>query len=237
MYNKLAEYTDLLYHDKDYLREVNFILRRIKNNKNKNLIDVACGSGNHSKIFQKKGYKIFAVDLNKGMLNLAKKNIPQAKFFVQDMRKIDLNLKAGLLICMFNSINYNFGYNQLKSTLKRFYKHLDDDGILVFDSFLFNESWIQGYFSIDEYKSGDLCIARINKSHRKKDVGIFEQTYVIYEENKKSIFESINKRFLFDSKIEILKIMEEVGFKAKLYYDFSDYKKIGKFPVFVGIKE
>lgn len=237
MYNKLAKYTDLLYGNKNYQKEVGFILRRVKNHKNKNLIDVACGSGKHSKIFQRKGYNIFAVDLNKGMLRLAKRNIPKAKFFCQDMRKLNLKTKASVLICMFNSINYNFGYNQLKSTLKRFHKHLDDKGILVFDTFLFaDDNWIEGYFGVEKYSSKNLDIARINKSLRNRNTGIFEQTYVVYEKNKKSVFESINKRFLFDKK-RILKLMEEVGFKAKLYYDFSDSKKKGKFPVFVGIKE
>jgi len=51
----------LLYTSKNYKNEVDFILRRIKQHKidEKILIDVACGSGNHSKIFQKKGYKIY----------------------------------------------------------------------------------------------------------------------------------------------------------------------------------
>jgi ubiquinone/menaquinone biosynthesis C-methylase UbiE len=236
MYNKLAKYTDLLYSDKDYRKEVNFIFKKIKNHKNKIIIDVACGSGNHSKIFQKKGYKIYGVDLNKGMLKLAKNNIPKAKLFCQDMRKLNLKTKGSILICMFNSINYNFGYKQFKSTLKRFYDHLDDKGIVVFDSLFTKDNWCEGYFSVDKHSSKNLDIARINKSLRNKDVGNVEQTYIIYENKKKIMFETANKIFLFD-KERILKLMEEVGFKAKYYYDFSDSKKKGNVAVFVGVKE
>lgn len=238
MYNELAKYTDLLYTSKDYKKEVDFILKRIKRHKIRGnvLIDVACGSGNHSKIFQKKGYKTYGVDLNEGMLKLAKKNVPNIKLFNQDLRKLNLKVKADAIICMFNSINYNYGYNQFKSTLKRFYNQLGKEGIVVFDSMFTENNWMEGYFGIEQFRFPKLDIGRINKSTSKNNIGRIEQTYIIYDNGKRKIFENTNKIFIFD-KNKIKKIMEEIGFEVKLYYDFSDMKKEGSTTVFVGVKK
>lgn len=237
MYNNLAKYTDLLYNEKDYKKEVDFILRRIKENKIKEkiVIDVACGSGNHSKLLQKKGYKIFGVDLNKGMLNLARKNIPKIKLYEQDMKKLNLGFKADILICMFNSINYNMGYDELKNTLTKFNEHLNKGGIVVFDTFFTKKGWKEGLFGVKKFSTPNLDIARVFKSTSKNNVGRTEQTYIIYENGKKKIFEDVNVIYLFEED-KIKKLMEKSGFRTKVYYDFSENKK-GYTCVFVGVKE
>lgn len=237
MYNQLAKYTDLLYGDKDYKKETEFIIRRIKENKisGKVLIDVACGSGNHSKLLQNEGYQIYGVDLNKGMLNLAKKNIPHIKLYEQDMRKLKLPIKSDIIICMFNSINYNMGYEQLKKTLKRFYDQLNNDGIVIFDTFFTKRGWKEGLFGVNKFSSKNIDIARVFKSTSKNNVGRSEQTYIIYENGKKKILEDVNTIYLFDED-KIRNLMEEVGFKARVYYDFEDNQKDSTTCVFVGIK-
>ncbi len=240
MYNQLAKYTDLLYYSKNYKKEVDFILKKIKENGigAKTLIDVACGSGNHAKIFQKHGYKVYGVDLNDGMLKLAKSNVPKIKLFRQDLRKLNIKVKADVIICMFNSINYNYSYKQLKSTLKRFYNHLGKNGMIVFDSAFTKDNWIEGYFGAEQFRFSNLDIARINKSYSKNSVGTVDQTYVIFDRGKKKIFENTNKIFIFD-KNKIKNLMEKIGLKTILYHNFSDrHGKISGFKttVFVGKK-
>jgi len=237
MYNNLAKYTDLLYSEKDYKKETDFILRRIKENKinGKIVIDVACGSGNHSKLLQKNGYKIFGVDLNRGMLKLAQKNIPNIKLYEQDMRKLNLGFKGDVLICMFNSINYNMGYGDLKTTLKNFNEHLNNGGIVVFDTFFTKNGWKEGLFGVKKLSTPNLDIARVFKSTSKNNIGRTEQTYIIYENGKKKILEDVNTIYLFEE-AKIKKLMNESGFKTKVYYDFSENKK-GYTCVFVGIKK
>ena len=237
LYNKLAKYTDLSYFDKDYKRETKFILKRIKENKiiGKTLIDVACGSGNHSKLLQKKGYKIYGVDLNKGMLNLIKRNIPNIKLYEQDMRKLNLPIKSDVIICMFNSINYNMGYDQFEETLRRFYSQLNKKGIVIFDTFFTKENWKEGHFGIKKFSAQNLDVARVFKSTSKGNVGRTNQTYIIYENGKKKLFEDVNEIYLFD-KNKLKEIMKKIGFKTKIYYDFSENTKKGHNCVFVGVK-
>jgi ubiquinone/menaquinone biosynthesis C-methylase UbiE len=235
---KLAKYTDFSYSKKDYLKETKFILQVAKQLKvkGKTIIDVSCGSGNHSKVFSDLGYLVHGVDLNGDMLALARKTLgSKAKLYKQDMRKLDIPVKADILVCLFNSINYNLSYKELKTTLTKFYNHLKPDGIVVFDTFVTKTNWINGHLSNQAYKVGDADVVRISKSTSKDDIAIVYITYVIHKGNQKSIIETNNVIMLLEPK-KVLEIMEQIGFKTKLYYNFSLKKASGGTNVFVGKK-
>ena len=68
-----SQYYDLLYSDKDYIGEVDYIDNLIKlHNKNvKTLLDMGCGTGKHAELFYEKGYKVHGIDLSEDMLKIA----------------------------------------------------------------------------------------------------------------------------------------------------------------------
>jgi len=238
LYKQLSKYLDVSYRrSKNYQREVDFMLRRVgKIRRRKILIDVACGSGGHAELLSKAGFSVYAVDLNPPMLRLLKKNLPTAKTFKQDMRQLQLPVQADLLICMYNSINYNYSYAELSRTLKRFFDHLKPGGILIFDTAFMKHTWKPGPFSVETIATPEFEVARINKSHKKRSFGIVDIVFIVFEKGRKKIVETQNKIFLPDQK-RILTLMKQVGFKAKLYFDFSDTKRGGTVCVFVGRKE
>jgi len=235
LYNQLSKYTDASYRrNKNYRQEVDFILRRASGRKI--LIDVACGTGGHAELLSKAGFDVYAVDLSPAMLRLLKKNLPNAKIFKQDMRNLRVPVKADLLICMYNSINYNYSYAELSGTLQRFYDHLKPGGVLVFDTAFMSHTWKPGAFSVETMATPEFEVARINKSYKKRSLGIVDIVYVIFEKGRKKIVETQNKIFLPDQK-RILALMKQIGFKPKVYFDFSDTKRGGTACVFVGRKE
>ncbi len=79
-------------------------------------------------------------------------------------------------------------------------------------------------------------VARVNKSYKKGSLGIVEIVFVVFERGRKKIIETQNKIFLPDRE-RILALMEQVGFKTKVYFDFSDNKRSGTVSVFVGRKD
>lgn len=235
---KLAKYTDVSYSKKDYLKETQFILQVAKQLKIKGkiVLDVSCGSGNHSRIFSNLGYFVTGVDLNKDMLALARKTLgSKVKLYKQDMRKINIPVKADILVCLFNSINYNLSYKELKTTLTKFYNHLKPDGIVVFDTFFTKENWKDGYLSNQAYKVDDADVVRISKSTSKGDIATVYITYIIHKGKQKSIIETDNVIMLLEPK-KVLEIMKQIGFKTKIYYDFSLRKADGGMNIFVGKK-
>jgi ubiquinone/menaquinone biosynthesis C-methylase UbiE len=236
LYNQLSKYIDASYRrTKNYQQEVDFIRRRVGNARGI-LIDVACGSGGHAELLSESGFEVYAVDLNDGMLRLLKKNLPKATVFKQDMRQLHLPVKADVLICMYNSINYNYSYDELTNTFQRFYDHLKPGGVLIFDTAFMKHTWKPGPFSVETMTTPEFEVARVNKSYKKGSFGIVEIVFVVFERGRKKIIETQNKIFLPDRE-RILALMKQVGFKTKVYFDFSDNKRSGTVSVFVGRKD
>ena len=238
LYNQLSKYTDASYRrNKNYQQEVDFMLRRVGNTAAPRiLIDVACGSGGHAELLTDAGFEVYAVDLSSAMLRLLKQNLPNVKVFKQDMRNLRVPVKADLLICMYNSINYNYSYAELYATLQRFYDHLKPGGVLIFDTAFMSHTWKPGPFSIETITTPEFEVARVNKSYKTRSFGIVDIVYVIFEKGLKKIVETQNKIFLPDQK-RIVTLMKQTGFKTKVYFDFSDTKRNGTVYLFVGRKE
>ena len=68
-----SQYYDLLYSDKDYEGEVDYVNTLLRENSNnaKTLLDMGCGTGAHAEIFCDKGYKVHGIDLSEDMLKTA----------------------------------------------------------------------------------------------------------------------------------------------------------------------
>ena len=70
-----SKYYDLLYEDKNYSGEVEYIDFLIKKNcqNAKTLLDMGCGTGKHAELLCEKGYKVHGIDLSQDMLKIANK--------------------------------------------------------------------------------------------------------------------------------------------------------------------
>jgi len=238
LYNQLSKYIDASYRrTKNYQQEVDFILRRVGNIPGRKvLIDVACGSGGHAELLSMAGFDVYAVDQSPAMLQLLKRNLPTAKVFNQNMQNLQVPVQADLLICMYNSINYNYSYTELSNTLKRFYDHLKPGGVVIFDTMFMTDTWKPGPFNVKTITTPDFEVARVNKSQKKRSFGIVDIVFVIFEKGRNKIVKTQNKIFLPDRK-RILETMKQVWFTPRLYFNFSDTKRSGTVCVFVGRKE
>jgi predicted TPR repeat methyltransferase len=68
-----AQFYDMLYKDKDYESESNYIISLIKkyNPEANSILDLGCGTGRHAELFSNKGFIVLGVDQSKYMLNEA----------------------------------------------------------------------------------------------------------------------------------------------------------------------
>lgn len=240
LYKKLAKYYDKIYSSKDYKKEVEFIEKMIKKLKKKNpkVLDVACGTGNHSLLLKKKGYSVLGADLSPHMLKIARKKVKGMMFVKADMQKLDLKKKFDVIICMFSAINYNRNYKDLERTLKGFYNHLRNGGILIFD-LGFSPYKKEVSRRIDTVEEKNLLIARFSQVDKVKETEI-DAKFVIFKKEGKKIDFWIDKHKLGTFKINRVKnLMKKIGFKTRIYNEFSfkEYYKKSNKPVFVGVKK
>ncbi len=97
IYSKYGEYYDVIYGMKNYDGECESLIgyfERFSEKKIKSILDVGCGTGNHSIRFAEKGYEVVGIDLSEVMINQAKdkarKKGLQVRFYVKDMRGFSL---------------------------------------------------------------------------------------------------------------------------------------------------
>lgn len=52
------------------------------------VLDVGCGGGTKSKYLMSKGLKVVGIDISEGMIEIAKKEVPEGKFMVMDLLEV-----------------------------------------------------------------------------------------------------------------------------------------------------
>lgn len=123
--------------DIDYERWYKYLEEIFKRyNRPKNILEMACGTGNMSYFLAKAKYQVTAFDLSNEMLSIAYNKLNEfdnIKLLQQDMRYFKINEKFDCILAICDSINYITETNDLLDTFKRVYSHLDKDGIFVFD--------------------------------------------------------------------------------------------------------
>ena len=91
VYDDLARFWggDFTLHDWGYKELLEFA-KQVKKTGRRRVLDCGCGSGVQSKLLFKKGLEVVGLDLSPRMINEAKKRVPEAKFVVGDMTKMEL---------------------------------------------------------------------------------------------------------------------------------------------------
>ncbi|WP_428079440.1 class I SAM-dependent DNA methyltransferase [Candidatus Pelagibacter sp.] len=137
IFSKYAKYYDVLYKNKSYKKEANYIEKIINKYAGKKLriLELGCGSGGHAFELQKKGHSITALDTSKKMIEIAnKKNSKNEITFIQkDLKKFTSNKKFDVIILLFHVVNFLKQKNELKILARNSYQNLKKNGIIIFD--------------------------------------------------------------------------------------------------------
>lgn len=131
-----SQYYDLLYKDKDYQSESNYVLdliNRFTCNAN-NLIELGSGTGNHAYFLCKSGLSVTGLERSAEMVKISKeKNISNFYPTIADIIDFNLTQKFDVAISLFHVISYLNNNNELISCFNNVCKHLNTDGIFIFD--------------------------------------------------------------------------------------------------------
>lgn len=143
VFETYSQYYDLLYKDKDYTTETNYIISLIKEyNVNTNhILELGCGTGMHASILAEKGYYVEGIDLSQTMLDMAieRKNkssiavSERLSFSKGDIRNYESLQKFDTIISLFHVISYMTKNEDLNQAFNTVAKHLKPDGIFIFD--------------------------------------------------------------------------------------------------------
>ena len=143
IFSNYARYYDLMYQDKDYVGEAQFIQRLIQTYApaTTTILELGCGTGNHAMLLAKEGYQVHGVDLSQEMLGYANERrdrlspalATRLQFSQGDLRQVRLDRKFDVVLSLFHVISYQTNNEDLLAAFETAKAHLVPGGILIFD--------------------------------------------------------------------------------------------------------
>jgi SAM-dependent methyltransferase len=136
---------DLLYQDKDYAAECDLIesaIRRFGQGPVQSILDMGCGTGNHTIPLTRRGYSVTGLDLSPEMLSHARQKVAETseadggsnpEFIQADVRSADLGRKFDVVLMMFAVLGYQHRNQDVMDALHTVRKHLRPGGLFICD--------------------------------------------------------------------------------------------------------
>lgn len=143
VFDTYARYYDLLYRDKDYAAEAEYVASHIHEHapQAKRILELGCGTGAHAEHLARMGYTVHGVDLSEAMLARAearKAALPtevaaRLSFGLGDVRTVRRGETYGAVISLFHVMSYQTTNADLAAAYETAAAHLEPGGLFLFD--------------------------------------------------------------------------------------------------------
>ena len=131
-YEKIVDWFDA-HRSRDLMEKeyLDLVVQAIP--KDGSVLDLGCGMGEPlAKFFIEKGYQVTGIDASRKMIALCQQRFPEQRFFVADMRNIELHEQFDAIIA-WDSF-FHLPQDDQRAMFKIFAAHIKPQGILVFTS-------------------------------------------------------------------------------------------------------
>lgn len=236
-YKNFAFIYDELMNEVDYESWVSYIEKIIENEniKVKNILELACGTGNITIPLAKKGYDIAGIDISEEMLMIAREKSQKEGIDLvllnQDIAYLDFDLyDLDCVLCACDGFNYILEENDLKSAFNKIYNLLKENGIFIFDiSSYYKLSNILGQNVYGENRD-DIAYLWENFFDEEDDIVQMDLAFFTKENESEKFtrFEETHYQRAYKNE-DIINMLNSSGFEnIKLYKDFTFEKDNGK---------
>ncbi len=143
VFETYAQYYNLLYLDKNYREEADFVDGLFKKHapETRSILDAGCGTGAHAFCLAEKGYRITGIDQSEAMISSARQTLadvhsdilPKVSFHRSGIQELDLARRFHGAVSLFHVINYQIDNQSLKEFFRAIRRHLEPEGIFIFD--------------------------------------------------------------------------------------------------------
>jgi len=137
-----ARYYDLLYKDKDYAAEANYVAGLIKKYQPvaQSILELGSGTGIHASLLAQKGFTVHGIERSPEMLARSQTLIEnltaeqdRLTFSLGDIREIRLNKHFDAVIALFHVMSYQTTNKDVTAAFETARQHLKTGGIFIFD--------------------------------------------------------------------------------------------------------
>jgi len=217
-----SKYYDLLYSDKDYAGEVNYVESLIKNystRKTGSLLELGCGTGIHAQMMSSHGLSVAGIDLSPEMIQLAQDRLSPLNISREmldlvngDVRTYRSARRFDAVISLFHVLSYQVSDDDVSAMLETVSHHLVNGGLFIFD-FWYGPAvlWQRPSARIKELSDEEVDITRFANPILRQADNIVDVNYSLFISSKnkpnsdiRKITETHKMRYFFLREINTL---------------------------------
>jgi SAM-dependent methyltransferase len=215
VFNRYATYYDLLYSEKDYSGETEYVHNLIQSQcpGAQTILNLGCGSGRHDRWLADYGYFVTGIDISEPMIAVAKQATSgkeSLEYIHSDVRSVRLGKKYDAVIALFHVISYQITNEDLLDVFATAHYHLKQNGVFVFD-FWYGPGVLSDWPAtrVKEIEDDSISITRIAKPKMFPNENVVDVKYHIFIREKRGgnvqeIKETHRMRYLFLPEVEHL---------------------------------
>jgi SAM-dependent methyltransferase len=229
-----AKYYNLLYNDKDYLSEVEYIDGLIKKNSinfHGKILDLGCGTGKHANLFTQKGYNVHGVDISPQMVSEAKERYfenRKLKFYEGNITNFKNEHKYDVVTSLFHVMSYQNSNADFMGALKTAREHLNEEGLFIFD--FWNGAGVLSDAPerrVKKLENGEISIERVAIPNLHVNENVVDVNYTINVYDKINKLNSVIKekhsmRYFFKKELDFY--LDVGGFKLNSFFEWMSFK-------------
>lgn len=137
LFSDYSAYYDLLYKDKDYKTESDYVLNALSKEPTRisSLLELGSGTGKHAEFFIKKIDRYTGVDMSEEMVNQGKLRLinPNVTFEVGDVRTYSSSQVFDAVVSLFHVASYQVVNEDFVHFLQTAHRHLKSGSNFLFD--------------------------------------------------------------------------------------------------------
>jgi SAM-dependent methyltransferase len=218
MFRDTQAFYDAIYASKDYwgeARKLDAIIRHAKRCQGTALLDVACGTGAHL-VQLKRQYRVEGVDLDEGMLAIARKRVKGARFHRGNLRTFDLGRQFDAVVCLFSSIGYARTVPGLNNAISRMAAHTKPGGVVVVEPWITPENFGDGRSGVQTGEANGITVARAFRNYRRGRTSFLEFHYLVAADGQVHRIAERHELGLFTIE-EYTRAFKEAGLRVRFY--------------------
>lgn len=183
----------------------------------KELLELACGSGEITIALAKEGYHVHASDLSYDMIEEAKKKegSEQVAWSVKDMCDLHMDTCYDGILCLCDSFNYLLKEEQVRALFQGAFHHLKDAGVFLVDMHSMDRLT---EFEEEYNEAGHVKNLEYQWTITSEEDRIY-QNFAFYDSAGRVTLEQHEQRVYEPA--WILAELKEAGFQVEIFTDFT----------------
>jgi SAM-dependent methyltransferase len=233
-FQRYSRYYNLLYRDKNYAKEVEYVVQTLRSclPAAQGILEFGSGTGRHGRLLAEEGYKVFGVERSDTMAETAKRvcndgeqNGPGNFDCVQgDARTANIGRMFDIVLALFHVVSYQTSNEDLLLTFGNADRHLRRGGVFLFDVWHGPAVLTKGpHVRVKRVEDDATLLTRIAEPTLDSQASVVNVRYTMLVESKcdgkfERFEEEHRMRYLFPTEIDML--ARQSGFDVERSEEF-----------------